>query len=161
MAFHVGEGGVVEPPRVAEVRKLLVVTPLLPVEPPKVYAHLVEESQLGIEPSLHESLARGLPRYVLLRGGVHAHVACHGGIVFLKVLYAVGGMEVKGDLKVLAFEPIQEFVGARKEPSVEGIARSAAFFGLGIVPVPVDDQPVERDVVGVEAVAERDRKRVV
>src|SRR3712207_9443789 len=95
MAFHVGEGGVVEPPRVAEVRKLLVVTPLLPVEPPKVYAHLFEGSQLGIEPSLHESLARGLPRYVLLRGGVHAHVACHGGIVFPQWLFSVGRVGVR------------------------------------------------------------------
>ena len=54
VALHVGERSIVDPPGVAEVRKLLVVAPLLPVEPPEVDAVLLHRVQHLLVPALHE-----------------------------------------------------------------------------------------------------------
>ena len=54
VALHVGERSIVDPPGVAEVGELLVVAPLLPVEPPEVDAVLLHRVQHLLVPALHE-----------------------------------------------------------------------------------------------------------
>ena len=54
VALHVGERSIVDPPGVAEVGELLVVAPLLPVEPPEVDTVLLHRVQHLLVPALHE-----------------------------------------------------------------------------------------------------------
>ena len=126
VALHVGERSIVDPPGVAEIGELLVVAPLLPVEPPEVDAVLLHRVQHLLVPALHEVFVRRRPLYSLLLVGVHAHPLRHRRVAILVGLYAVGRMQVERGLQVLLLSPLQEALRRGKQASVPGVACPAA-----------------------------------
>ena len=125
VALHVGECCIVDPPGVAEVGELLVVAPLLPVEPPEVDTVLLHRVQHLLVPALHEVLVGCCPLYILLRGRVNAHPLRHHRVAVLVGLDAVGRVQVERGLQVLLLSPLQETLWRGEETAVPGVARPA------------------------------------
>ena len=149
MTLHICECGIVDPPHVAKSWKLLVVVPLLPVEPPEVDAVAFHRSQHFVIPSLHESFGRGVPCYILLLGRIHAHPTCHVGVAILIILYAIGRMKVDCCLQLLLLCPLHEASRRGKESLVPCISGPSATSFLSVVPVHVHHKYVHRDAVRV------------
>ena len=146
LALHVAEEEVVAPPRIAQPLHLLVVEPLLPVEPPEVDAVVHIGMQIGLEESLYELLVAAEPFHSLAVGAAHALGKL---LVFLLVgSHAVGGMQVHRGVDALLVEKTEELAIVGEEVFVPVPARPSATSLLADgVPVHVDDEDVERDVV--------------
>ena len=153
--LHVAEKYVVEPPCVAQPLDGGVGGLLLPVEPPEIHPVTLHRRQDAAEDAADEFLVGRYPGYGLFRRGVDAHVAGYVGIAVLTASHAVGRMEVEGRADALPVEPPEELRRIGKERAVPRPAGPSSAVAVGVVPVHVDHQHVERDVVGAEILHQR------
>ncbi len=160
LVLLVGEVDVVEPPGWVDACELGVAL-LLPVKPPEVDALFFERVVEEVEVVPGELAVGDVEGDVLLRSGVDAHVAGELRVGVFPGLNAAGGVEVEGGFEAFVVEFGEEVFGVGKEGLVPGVAAPALVVAGGIadaevaakglVPVHVDDEDVEGDVVVMEA----------
>ena len=105
---HVRKDTVIQPPCVAQSFHFAVEWRLLPVEPPKVNAHLFERTKLRVEPCGHEFLVAGLPGYVLFRSRIYTQGRRHFRVMLFVCFNTVGGMQIERNLQIVLFEPAKK-----------------------------------------------------
>ena len=152
MAFHIAEEAVVQPPGIAQAIHAQVVRELLPVQPPEVHSGLFHRTQYAVEHGLHEPLVRRYPRNGLRFLWIHPHVLRHFGIPFFVCGHSIGRMQVEGDLQVAFLQMGQQPAIVGEEAFVPRPSRPSSLAGGGVVPVHVDDQYIQRDIIALEVV---------
>ena len=153
LALHVAEPDVVAPEGVAQSLHLFVGEPLLPVEPPEVYAFVHIGVQIGVEQGFHKPLVATQKLHCLAVGVAVA--AGKLGVAFLVGAHTVGGVQVHSGFHAGIVEEFQELLIVGKEALVPVPAGPAATgFGRNRMPVHVHHQHVERYVEALEVAYE-------
>ena len=159
IALHVFKEGIVEPPGVVQRRYILVEDPLLPIEPPEVDPLLFDGVQHDIEKGLHEFFVSTLPRDIFPRGGIEIHLFGKIVILALKGSDTRSGVQIQRSLQMFRLGPVEKLIGVGEKsffPRVAGLVLELVpgiGFGkeaVGLVPVHIDHQHIERYVVLLE-----------
>ena len=97
----------VQRPKRIEARQRRLRT-LLPVDPPEVDAVVLVGLMHNFEIVVDEGIIGDIKRDHVLGLGVNAHRLCHILIAILKKAYALGGVQIQGDLEVSLLNLLQE-----------------------------------------------------
>jgi hypothetical protein len=159
------EVNVVQPPGRADTFYLGVGL-LLPVQPPEVNALMFERMVQQIHVVGCELLVGDVEGDILSSRRIDAHLFGHGWIGCFPRLNAGGRVKVECDLQALIVEVSKERLGVGEEEWVPGVAGPTQVvprliglmhgFQLDLVemPVHVDDEHIQRDIVFMEAAHE-------
>ena len=135
---------VVEKPKRIEIFHLRL-RALLPVNPPKINAHLFVRMVQNIEVRVAEFLVGEVKFERALRLRVYAERAAHFGVLFLEIANAVAGVQVHRDRKIATFEVLQKSLGIGEQFLFKRISRPPCAlkrFVFGVLWHVVYDVPV-------------------
>ena len=154
---HMVIEGVVEPECVVQILHILACYPLLPIEPPEVYALLLHRTKHGIEIGIGPLLLRHLVRNALALFAPTISL-CKTLVRLLVRLNTRGRVEVQRGLEILLVTPREEVLGRREELLLPGVAcpahtliilillRILSTQAPGLVPIHIDDEHIERNI---------------
>jgi len=150
VSFHLGEKDIINPPYIIQTVHFLIIRKLLPVEPPEVYPFLLHRMKSIFEHSFHQLLIRSNPRDRILSFRIHAYIGGYRPIGFLIKSKPVSRMQIKGQLDPFLFQISKKTSGIRKQAFVPGPSAPSSFTRFRIMPVHINHQHIERNIIHPE-----------
>ena len=150
VSFHFSEKDIINPPYIIQAVYLLIKRKLLPVEPPEVYSLLLHRMKDISEHCFHQFLIRSYPRNRIFSFRIHTYIGSYRPVWLLIKGKAVSRMQIKSQLNSFLFQVGKQTSGVGKQTFVPSPSAPSSFAGFCIVPVHINHQYVERNIIHPE-----------